>query len=99
MASFFQFANSIQCGEIGFVNFVSSHPRVSSHRKISSNAPLNDQVFRRNRSSTRPMRESMQMLCTHDDYVAVAVFYDVRKETSTDNVMQQPMREFIEACK
>ncbi len=99
MASFFQFANSIHCGEIGLVNFVSSQRGGHSHRKTPSNANYNMPGIRRTRSSSRPMAEAVQMLCTHDDYVTVAVFYDVRKETITDNVMQQPMRDFMEACK
>ncbi len=98
MASFNQFANSIQCGEIGLVNFVSSN-RTPSHRRTSSSSYSNATGIRRSRNPARHMAEAMQMLCTQSNYVDVAVFYDVRKETITNNIMQQPMREFMEACK
>ncbi len=97
MASFHQFANSIQCGEIGLVNFLA--PNFPSHHKAASSSYSNMSSLRRSRSVSKTLPDAMQMLCTQSNGVAVAVFYYVRKDIVTDNAMQQPMREFMEACK
>ncbi|CAN0290891.1 unnamed protein product [Pylaiella littoralis] len=90
--SFYQFAREVDQGEISCVNFL---VKSRTHRRVSSS-----QAARRTRGpSTRSLPDSMQMLCTRNDDIIVAVFFDVKTCVTTSSESQGSVREFLNKVK
>ncbi|CAM9744431.1 unnamed protein product, partial [Laminaria digitata] len=74
--------------EISCVNFL---VQSRTHRRVSSS-----QAARRSRGpSTRGPPDSMQMLCTRNEDIIVAVFFDVKTCVTTSTENQGSVREFL----
>ncbi|CAN0348592.1 unnamed protein product [Ectocarpus sp. 6 AP-2014] len=86
--SFYQFAREVDQGEISCVNFL---VKSRTHRRVSSS-----QAARRTRGpSARSLPDSMQMLCTRNEDIIVAVFFDVKTCVTTSTENQGSVRQFI----
>eukprot|EP00904_Undaria_pinnatifida_P002609 jgi/Undpi1/12349/HiC_scaffold_5.g02023.m2 len=90
--SFYQFAREVDQGEISCVNFL---VQSRTHRRVNSS-----QAARRARGpSTRALPDSMQMLCTRNEDIIVAVFFDVKTCVTTSTENQGNVREFLNQVK